>query len=170
MTNLLASENYEALITLASEVAQREGVELYDIELVGGGSGRVLRVTIDAPGRGVSVEECANVSRGLGLVLDVKDIVPGGRYELEVSSPGIERPLRLPRHFETAIGKSIQFHADEPIQTPSGPRHSIKGKLVGFNNNILQLELVSDQLTDVPLSNVRKAKVVFEMNRNEKKR
>src|SRR5262245_53641529 len=68
----------------AEEVAVREGCRLYDMEL----RDRTLRAFIDRTPGGVSVDDCANVSRGLNLRLDVEDAIPGGRYELEVSSPG----------------------------------------------------------------------------------
>src|SRR5215207_7977736 len=90
---------------LAEPVAQREGCEIYDIEWVSGhrGKGRVLRVYIDKVG-GVNVDDCSNVSRGLNLILDVDDAIPGSGYSLEVSSPGLERTLRESRHFSAAIG------------------------------------------------------------------
>ncbi len=62
---------------------------------------------IDKAG-GVSIEDCANVSRGLNLRLDVEDVIPGGQYELEVSSPGLDRKLTQGWHFEKAVGKTVQ--------------------------------------------------------------
>ena len=89
---------------LAGQVAEREGVRIYDLEFSGGTQGRVLRVFIDKEG-GVSIEDCANVSRGLNLLLDVEDPIPGGKYSLEVSSPGMERILRKSWHFTGEIGR-----------------------------------------------------------------
>jgi ribosome maturation factor RimP len=166
--NSAGPDYLEEIKKVASEVAEREGVELYDIELSGAGRHRVLRVTINAVNRPVSIDDCANVSRGLDLVLDVKDIVPGGRYELEVSSPGIERALKTPRHFETALGERIRFHADEPITTVKGIRHSIEGQLKAVNNEQIELVLDGDEGISVPLSQVRKAKVIFQKDKIKK--
>ncbi|MEK6554972.1 MAG: ribosome maturation factor, partial [Bdellovibrionota bacterium] len=93
---MLNEEKTEKIKGLAQEVCEREGCSLYDIEFVGAGRHRVLRIYIEANGEGqVTVEQCANVSRGLSLQLDVEDVIPGGQYELEVSSPGLERMLKL---------------------------------------------------------------------------
>lgn len=109
------SEFMSRIRDLAEPVARREGCEIYDIEWVSGhhGKGRVLRVYIDKRG-GVSLEDCANVSRGLNLILDVDDAIPGSGYSLEVSSPGLERNLRESRHFSAAIGSLIQVKLKEP--------------------------------------------------------
>ena len=70
----------EKVERMAREVAEREGCEIYDVELVGGGGSRALRVFIDkADGAGVSIDDCSNVSRGLNLLLDVEDVIPGER-------------------------------------------------------------------------------------------
>lgn len=119
--------NWKArVLELTREVAAREGCEVYDMEFVGSGGSRVLRIYLDksrsAEGEsgagkmeGVSLDDCSNVSRGLNLILDVEDIVPGGAYSLEVSSPGLERPLRTPEHFIKACGARVQLKVFEPF-------------------------------------------------------
>jgi ribosome maturation factor RimP len=102
--------------TLAGQVAAREGVRIYDLEFAGGAQGRTLRIFIDKEG-GVSIEDCANVSRGLNLLLDVEDPIPGGKYHLEVSSPGMERNLRRPWHFNDAVGKKIWLKLNQPLES-----------------------------------------------------
>ncbi len=82
------------------------GYELLEIELGGSGRQRVLRVYIDAPG-GITVDDCEFVSRQLSAVLDVEDPI-AGQYTLEVSSPGIERPLVRREHFERFLGERVQ--------------------------------------------------------------
>lgn len=101
---------------MAEEVSNREGCYLYDIEFVGGQTGRVLRVTIDKAGEGgVSIDDCSNVSRGLNLLLDVEDVIPGGAYSLEVSSPGLERALKEPRHYVMAVGRQVLVRTFQPL-------------------------------------------------------
>src|SRR5258705_7318345 len=89
----------EQVRTAASRVAAGYGLELFDVQFRREAQGMVLRVRIDRPGpaasaeESVSVEDCAHVSRDLSAVLDVEDVVPTA-YTLEVSSPGLDRPLR----------------------------------------------------------------------------
>ena len=106
------------LMALAEEVSQRENCVLYDLEFVTGhrGKGRILRVFIDrSESAGASIDDCANVSRGLSLLLDVKELVEGGHYDLEVSTPGLERRLKTAKHFALAIGKTAKVKSRSPL-------------------------------------------------------
>jgi ribosome maturation factor RimP len=168
---------------LAEEVSSREGCYLYDIEMVGAGGARVLRVTIDKEGTdksgGVSVEDCSNVSRAMNLRLDVEDVVPGGQYQLEVSSPGLERVLKEPRHYQGAINKIIaiksfaplaQFNSELPIELAKAKQ--IQGPLLSFDDKGLKVgylpavkkgaEPLPQVAVFVPFESVTKAHVVFE--------
>lgn len=102
---------------LAAPLALQEGLEIVDIELKheGGRSGRVLRLYMDKQG-GPSLEELSRVSRGLSELLDAQDDVIAGAYTLEVSSPGINRPLKRPEHFSRYVGKKIRVRTREMIQ------------------------------------------------------
>src|SRR5574337_1229010 len=129
---------------IAERVAASYGLEIWDVELRGtGGKSRMLRVYIDRPRQvsaqpgagqtggpisveggpavgGVTHEDCANVSRELGTILDVEDAVPGGTYLLEVSSPGLDRKLWRPADFERFVGSRVKLMTREPI---AGNRH-----------------------------------------------
>ena len=97
------SERVRALVAPPLEAA---GLELFDTELVGSGANAVLRVTVDRPG-GVDLDAISDATTVVSRVLDADpDVVPG-RYLLEVSSPGIERPLRRPEHFRRAVGSAV---------------------------------------------------------------
>lgn len=123
---------------LAESIVAREGCELYDVEIVGGGGNRIVRVYVDKADGGAGIEDCSNVSRGLNLLLDVEDVIPGGAYNLEVSTPGLERVLRQRWHFERAIGKTIAVKtfaplADYDARFPElAKARQIKGELVGL--------------------------------------
>ena len=82
----------QKVLEIAERSAAREGIEVVDVELAGGGRNRVLRIYIDKPG-GVTLDDCERISVQVGTVLDVEDVMPGGSYHLEVSSPGVERKL-----------------------------------------------------------------------------
>jgi ribosome maturation factor RimP len=159
--------HWEKLKSLASEVCQREGCTLYDLEFVAGskGKGRTLRVYIDRLGAGVSVQDCTNVSRGLSLLLDVEDLVEGGAYTLEVSSPGLERVLREPWHFESALGERVEVRAKESLDqfNPDQPnlknRNKVTGVLKSVNGEHVMLEVDGNEVK-VPFSALFKGRKI----------
>src|SRR5271157_3298790 len=102
------SEVASKIEEIAQRVAQPEGLELVEVEVKGGGNSRFVRISIDKP-EGVTHADCELVSHQVGTILDVEDVVPGGRYTLEVSSPGVERKLTRPRDFERFQGKKIKL-------------------------------------------------------------
>lgn len=127
----------EQIRKFAEEVATREGCVLYDLEFREG-PGRALRVFIDKEAGGVGVEDCVNVSRGLNLRLDVEDIIPGGHYDLEVSSPGLDRKLTQLWHFEKATGQTVQIkYGDEAgaVKSYEGRLTTVSGDTLGFENS-----------------------------------
>lgn len=129
---MLSPAQMDQIRQFAEEVAVREGCRLYDLEF----RDRTLRVFIDREPGGVSIDDCANVSKGLNLRLDVEDVVPGGRYELEVSSPGLERKLTQSWHFERAVGQTIQLRH----RGANGEPQSYEGRLTGVNGTLLSFE------------------------------
>ena len=161
----------------AKNIAVRESCMLYDHELVGSGGNRVLRVFIDrTDGEGVSIDDCSNVSRALDLLLDVEDLVPGGSYKLEVSSPGLERTLRKPWHFQRALGESVQCQLREPLgDICEGLPASLKKakKLSGRieaateENVVVQIDktFIEESIT-IPFAKLHKAKVIFNFENN----
>jgi ribosome maturation factor RimP len=106
-----------------------EGYELVDARFATEAGQRVLRLYIDNP-VGVKLEDCARVSRVIGDLLDVKALV-SGRYNLEVSSPGLDRPLRLPEHFERFRGQVASVTLSEPL----AGRLRFKGEIVGLKGD-----------------------------------
>ena len=161
----LMALDLEAIRGIAARVAASYGLEIWEVELRGtGGKSRMLRVYIDrpagakAPGEGaesgaaeaapfqgpavegVTHEDCANVSRELGTILDVEDAVPGGTYLLEVSSPGLDRKLAKAADFERFVGSRVKLMTREPIVLPSGGgnRH-FEGRLERFGEGKLVL-------------------------------
>ncbi len=162
---------------LCQDVCVQAGCYLYDLEFSGLGQGRTLRVFIDKDSEGgANIEDCSNVSKGLNEALDAQDedLVPGGAYHLEVSTPGVDRSLRLPWHFEKVIGKKIWIKTDTPLDeigTVEDPglkkAKKIEAVLKDFRNDTLTLENKKGDIA-IPLQRVEKAKVVFEMTRKPK--
>lgn len=169
---------------VAQEVTSREGCILYDIEFVGIGKGRTLRLYIDKEtpavtaaaeeGHGVSIDDCANVSRALNDILDAQDLIPGEAYNLEVSSPGADRILRKPWHFEKAVGKKIWVKVDKALEsfgvTAKGMKNAkqIEEVLKAFDGETLKFQ-VKDVDVNIPFSAVEKSKVLFVLTKGQKK-
>lgn len=158
---------------VAERVAASSGLEVVDVEFKGAGKSRTLRITIDKP-TGVTHEDCANLSREVGTILDVEDAVPGP-YLLEVSSPGLDRPLFRPADFERFRGSRVKVTTREPV---NGNCH-FQGLLESFHDGRLTLHLVPsspkgkkkkhrEPAGDAPrleleLANVEKANLVPEL-------
>ncbi len=157
---------------LADDVAARESCVVYDVEFSGGGGSRILRVYIDKDVEaGVSIDDCSNVSRGINLILDVEDVIPGGKYFLEVSSPGLERVLKKDWHFTKVTGKTILVKSFAPMldfnsAVPQlGKAKQVKGTLLSQNPDGIKLSVElagKPEEVYVPFSEIAKANVVFE--------
>ena len=163
-------EKVEAVIRPAIEGS---GFQLYDIEF----SGRILRVTIDKPD-GVGINDCADVSRLLNPLLDVEELVPGGKYELEVSSPGLDRALRRPEHFQSVMGKRIHVttlrslgdwnKVDSPEDRFFETRKNFKGELLSVDGDLIKISTEGREAL-IPLKMISKAYVDFELKTTPKK-
>jgi ribosome maturation factor RimP len=126
----------ERVRAIAERVAGTSGLEVVELEFRGGGKSRVLRVFLDKP-EGVTHEDCALFSREFGTILDVEDVVPGGTYVLEVSSPGLDRKLTRPSDYERFAGSKVKLMTREPV---NGNRH-FEGRLESFRDGRLTLDL-----------------------------
>ena len=142
---------------IAQRVAESEGMELVEVEVKGGGNQRLVRISIDKP-EGITHADCELISQQVGTILDVEDVVPGGRYTLEVSSPGIERKLLRPKDYERFQGKKAKVTLREPIE---GRRHW-EGTLAGFAEGVVTLEFAPDKTIHFPFAQVEKANLKFE--------
>lgn len=165
----------------AEQIARRENCFLYDLELTGQGQSRILRVFIDKEGdEGVSIDDCSRVSRGLDLVLDVEDLVPGGTYNLEVSSPGLERRLTQAWHFQKAVGEKVQLQLNKGLgefvdAMKSSKKDEKRKKMTVLIQEAKDNEIVvtmdeetskDDTAFAVPLEYIHKAKVIYSFENN----
>ncbi len=146
---------------LAQPILDSFGLELVDLELRTAGRSQVLCLYIDKPG-GVSLDDCAEVSRELSLTLDVEDCIPG-RYTLEVSSPGLERPLKKLDDFVRFSGRLAQIKTIELYQDEQGNRRkTFLGILQGVDGDRVLLHLKEGQQARIPLDKIAKAHLAFE--------
>lgn len=164
----LSMDSLEKIRSMADEVSRREGCELYDLEFSGHTKQRILRVYIDSDVASAGVEQCANVSRGLSLLLDVSDLIPGGAYELEVSTPGLDRVLRTPKHFSKAIGQEVKVITHEPVPELKGEVKSLSGQLLSAKEDAIEVDYQEHKI-HLPLQNIKRAQVVFHFSKNGKR-
>ena len=147
------NEEIVARVTeVARRVAQSEGLEVVEVQLLGGGRKRMLRITIDKPA-GISHADCELMSHQVGTILDVEDVMPGGSYTLEVSSPGVERKLRGPADFERFLGRKAKVVLSEPVED----RRHWEGILAGFAGDVVTLEPSPGRTVRFTVQQVEKA-------------
>lgn len=128
-------ENYEAKTErLLMPIAEKYGVEIYDVEYVKEGSDWYLRAYIDKP-EGVGILDCENVSRALSDALDAEDFIPDA-YILEVSSPGLGRTLKKDRHLEKSLGAEVEIRTYKPIDG----RKEFSGILSAYDGDTITIE------------------------------
>jgi ribosome maturation factor RimP len=148
---------------IAARVAGSYGLEIFDVQYRREGTGMILRVQIDRPGpaasaeESVSVEDCANVSRDLSAVLDVEDVVPAS-YTLEVSSPGLDRPLRRAEDYQRFAGRRAKLVMREPVDGQS----YYKGLLGGLDGTDVLIDAEDGKRHRVPISVITRAHLEVE--------
>jgi ribosome maturation factor RimP len=143
----------EELTRLLEPTVERLGYELADLELRLAGRDSVIRVFIDKP-EGVGLEDCEIVSRQVSALLDVEDPVPG-HYVLEVSSPGLDRKLKKPAHYQRYVGDDIRIQLRFPIDG----RKKFRGKLLSASEEAIEID-VDGQSHELPLATIETARLV----------
>jgi ribosome maturation factor RimP len=165
--SVIAKEEIVAKIAeIAERVADSEGIEIVDVQLLGAGRGRLLRIFIDRPAgdtsedrpHGVSHADCEFISRQVGTILDIEDVIPGDSYTLEVSSPGLERKLSKAKDFERFVGQKAKVVLREPVEN----QRSWEGRLAGISEGIVALEPAAGRVIRFPLDQVQKANLKFD--------
>jgi ribosome maturation factor RimP len=167
----------ERVREIAERVAASSGLEIVEIEFLGGGKARMLRVFLDKPAAGtdplagVTHEDCANFSREFGTLLDVEDVMPGA-YTLEVSSPGLDRKLIKAADFNRFTGSRMKLTTRQPV----GNNRHFEGRLESFKDGRLTLDLsvashksrkkmgaAAGEKIEIDFANVEKANLVPEI-------
>lgn len=150
---MAATKRTEALEALLTPVVEGLGYEIVDLQLRSEHGRRVLRLLADRPG-GITVDECVRLSREVSPHLEVADPIPGS-YVLEVSSPGIQRPLRKPRDFERFRGERVVVRTREPV----GGRRTFRGTILGLDDpdHLLVEDAESGTRHRIPLAALREA-------------
>jgi len=143
----------DALVKLLEPAIERLGYELVDIEPKLGGRDGMLRVYLDKVD-GVDIEDCETVSHQVSAILDVEDPL-SGHYTLEVSSPGLDRTLTKPAHFERFMGEDVRVKLRFPLEG----RRNFKGALKSADEKQIEIE-VDGQSHSLPLTTIESARLV----------
>lgn len=133
---------------------QDNKVELIDLEIKGTGPYSILRIYVDRPG-GITLDECARLSSKLSDFLDVEDLIPH-RYTLEVSSPGLDRPLTSEKDFSRKIGEKVKIFLKEPM----GKKNELDGQIKDLKEDKLFLDEEGEEKI-VPFDKILKGKIIF---------
>ncbi len=143
---------------LVTPIAQRFGLDVADVEMLGQGGRAVLRVTVEprAEEEGVGVEELARVSEVVSRALDLHDLIPHA-YTLELASPGLDRPLKKDRDFQRFVGREVEVWTFAPIEKQ---RH-FRGRLIGLEAGEIRLEMGA-RLVSLPRHQVTRARLVID--------
>ena len=157
----MAETGRQALIgkitEIANGIAEPKGLEIVEIELLGAGKQRLLRIFIDKP-EGVSHADCELVSQQVGDALDAEDLVPGENYTLEVSSPGVERKLTKPADYQRFSGQKAKIVMREAVED----QKFWEGVLRGLEGETVVIEPAEGRLVHIPLAVIKRANLKFE--------
>jgi len=158
-----AGDVVEQVRSMAARVAAGYGLEIFDVQFRREGGGMVLRVQLDRPGpaataeESVSVEDCTHVSRDLSAILDVEDVVPTA-YTLEVSSPGLDRPLRRAADYERFAGRRAKLVMRQAVDGQS----FFKGTLGGIDAGEVLIDADDGRRHRVPIGVITRAHLEVE--------
>ena len=144
------NDTLSAVVELLEPLLLEKKLELVDIEIKGRGAKKLLRIYIDKQG-GVTVDDCASLSRELGVLLDVHDLIAGS-YTLEISSPGLRRALKGPKDYERFVGKKVKINTYDDIEK----KNLFIGRLVEYRENTAHLDVDGVKYL-IPLENIQKA-------------
>jgi len=152
-------QTVEAKATAVCEpLIAAEGLELLDLEFIKEHGGWVLRLFIDKPGAVVGVDECAIASRAVDKALDVEDVIPH-EYSLEVSSPGLNRPLKKLAHYEKVKGQQVRLKTFAPLFEP--PRKNFLGTLSDVSNEAVTVVVEGAGAFTIKLKDIARANLEF---------
>jgi len=153
-----AEEIIAKIKELVRPLADEMGLELVDVEFKVGGD--FLRVFIDRPGQGVAMEDCSGLSRRISAELDVNDPITHP-YRLEVSSPGLDRPLKRAEDFIRYAGKPAKVVISQPLNGQS----TFIGRIGEIQNGMVKISLQDQEAVWLPLAQIKKARLEVELKK-----
>jgi len=158
-TFFVAMTEHTAIADAVTPVLRARGLDLYDVEVNGSGGARVVRVlvtTSSEQGGGLDLDAIASATEAISPVLDAPELATElpGTYALEVSSPGLERPLRTPEHFRSALGEQVSVKRDGTARE--------RGTITTVDDDGIEMERPDGTTLRVPYDEITQARTVFE--------
>jgi ribosome maturation factor RimP len=142
---------------IAEQAAASMELEIVLVEIKGGGNRPIVRTYIDQP-KGVTLADCERFSKRLSVLLDVEDWIPFS-YTLEVSSPGLDRPLVKEADFERFAGKRARVRTHRPVEG----QKNFKGLILGVGRGCVELEVAPGRQVDIAVGEIEKANLIIEI-------
>lgn len=145
------------IVAIAEPIVAERGLEVLDIEIAGPASNQIVRVLLDSPddSRRVGIEDCQAVSQRLGDAMEAYEVLKG-RYMLEVSSPGVNRPLKKPEHFRRVAGSKVK------VRTREGERRNFLGRLTLVDETGIEVTEEAGPPVRIAFTDIDKANLEFE--------
>jgi ribosome maturation factor RimP len=156
---MTATTEIDRVRTLVEPIASDLQLDLYDIERRGG----TIRITLDAPGSGISLDEISLATRLISREMDHEDPIHG-HYTLEVTSPGIERPLRTAEHFRREIGKDVTVR----LRDVANDERRVEGKLTAADEAAATVRLASGEDRTIAYDSIDKARTVIDWTSDDR--
>lgn len=150
----MEDSDIKEIIRIIEPILGDMGIELVDVEYLSDRGRWILRITVDAEG-GITLNDCVRVTREIEDIIEVKGLFRD-ECTLEVSSPGLNRPLKKEKDFLRAVGKTVKVRLGQPLQG----RRNFKGTLLSFENDLLTLQLERNT-AQIPLVLVEKANILY---------
>ncbi len=147
----------DKLTKLVASAVEALGLELVGVEYLAQGSHSVLRVFIDSE-QGITLDNCSKASHQISGVLEVEDPIRG-KFNLEVSSPGLDRPLFSLAHFQRFTGRAVKLRLRQPVD---GQR-KFKGEIEAVENDRIQIALEDSKLLELEIDEIEKANLIPEL-------
>jgi ribosome maturation factor RimP len=145
-------------------VAASYGLDIFDVELRREAGQQVLRVVLDRPGpnataeESVSLDDCVRVSEEISAILDIEDVALADRYTLEVSSPGLDRPLRQADDYRRFAGRRAKIVMSQPVARQT----AFAGRVMGIDGDDVMFESEGGKLVRLPLKQISRARLDVE--------
>lgn len=146
----------EELRTIIMPLVENEGLELVELSFVKTGNTSLIRLLVDKKEGGISVGDCARLNSKIGFVLETNETIKD-RYIMEVSSPGLDRPLKTKNDFLRCIGRDVKFFFKEPING----KMEVEGEVRNANEDSVDID-INGVLLEIPLLSITKAKQKLE--------
>lgn len=148
----MMQEIREKIRQIFSPILERQNIDFVDLEIHGSQKNLVIKVFVDEPG-GIKIEKCGHLSIELRDALDIADVIDNRNYRLEVSSPGLDRPLKSSRDFFRNLGR----HVEITFAIDADKEKKLSGKIAKAEEDAIDFEVDGNDLVRIPLADIKKA-------------